>query len=160
MLVDRLHVDQSENQEQTDGDVCNFIQSLEDNHYDENGEINLSNLYFDKTKWANVHEYTKLVSPAQIFGIVASVSLCLGLLIYSCCLHNALSQAKKAEVDTKPKKHDFSNSLLYRNGPIPVQGKARLSRNPSGIMQHRSRGDSYDTWATGESRSFASNGKT
>ena len=133
----------SENQEQTEGSVCNFIQSLEENHYDEYGEINLANLYFDTSKWADYHQYTKFVSPTQIVCLVVSILLFLGLLIYSCCLHNALTQPARAR---KPRgQRDFTGSLLYHKQPPPVYRGDQISPVYSGITKHRSHGDSSES---------------
>lgn len=124
--------------------MCNFIQSLEENHYDEYGEINLANLYFDSSKWADYHQYTKFVSPAQIFGLVASIMLFLGLLIYSCCLHNALTQAGK--IRKPPRGHrDFKGSLLYHKQPPSMNRGDQISPVYSGITGHRSNGDSSES---------------
>jgi hypothetical protein len=113
---------QSENQDQ----VCGFIESLEDNNYDESGQINLSNLYFDKSKWANIHEYSKVMSPIEIFGLIFSISLFLVLMVYSCYLRSAL--LRKEPVD----------------GSIPTHPRQKfprfstISRINSGIMAARS----------------------
>ena len=77
--------------------MCGFIESLEDNNYDESGQINLANLYFDKSKWADIHEYSKVVSPIETFGLVFSIALFLVLLVYSCYLRSAL--LRKEPVD-------------------------------------------------------------
>jgi len=140
--------------------VCGFIQSLEENHYDEDGEINLSNLSFDTSKWSDYHQYTKFVSPVQIIGLVASISLFLGLLFYSCCLRNSLVRASKVSASDKKRKqkpHNFGGSLLYQKRD--TQRGHRLSRIHSGITRHRSRGESFDTWASDES-SLSPPGKT
>mmetsp|Transcript_19978 Transcript_19978/g.36268 ORF Transcript_19978/g.36268 Transcript_19978/m.36268 type:complete len:93 (+) Transcript_19978:270-548(+) len=64
------------------------------------------------------------------------------MLIYSCCLQNALSQKSRAK-----KARDFRNSLLYHN-------HAQISPSYSGITRHRSRdGESVSrTWVSNDSR--------
>jgi hypothetical protein len=119
---------QSANQEATEQEVCDFIESLVMNTYDEYGEINLQNMYFNMAKWKDFAEYTKVVSPAQIFGLVISILLFLGLLMYSFYLHHKLHKDMQGRQWYYSQRHDPKVNLA-----------GRVSRTHSGIMVNRSR---------------------
>jgi hypothetical protein len=135
---------QSENQKENQDQVCSFIESMTDNNYDEHGEINLGNLYFDKSKWANIHEYTKVMSPGQIFGLIFSISLLLVLLFYSCYLHSALlrKEPRDSSIPTLPRPK-FPRVSAKQTGLASQAGL--ISRINSGITSARSHfGSSWD----------------
>jgi hypothetical protein len=119
---------QSDNQEATETEVCGFIESLVMNTYDEYGDINLANMYFDMAKWTDYSEYTKVVSPAQIFGLLISILLFLGLSTYAGYLHHKL------------KKRPIWNSTWPRSQfeDTTAQEAGKISRVHSGIMVNRS----------------------
>jgi hypothetical protein len=125
---------------------------LEDNNYDELGEINLDNLYFDKSKWANMHEYSKFVSPGQIFGLIVSISLFLVLLVYSCYLYSALLRNERREgVPTLPRPK-FPRVSAKQAGLATQAGL--ISRISSGITSARSHFEA--SWDDNDSITMAS----
>jgi hypothetical protein len=97
--------------------------------YDEDGEINLAKMYFDPTNWKSITEYTKIVSPAQIFGLVVSILLMLGLAIYAVVLYSQLKKASQLNVYHTSPRHGDPNAHLA----------GKISRVHSGIMFSRSR---------------------
>lgn len=110
--------------------MCNFIESLVMKTYDEDGEINLAKMYFDPTNWKSITEYTKIVSPAQIVGLVVSILLMLGLAIYAVVLYAQLKRANQWNAyRTSPRHQSDPNAHLA----------GRISRVHSGIMFSRSR---------------------
>jgi hypothetical protein len=126
---------------------------LEDNNYDEHGEFNLGNLYFDKSKWANIQEYTKVVSPGQIFGLIFSISLFLVLLFYSCYLHSALlrKEPRDGSIPTLPR----PKFPRVSSKQIGLATKAGLiSRISSGITSARSHFEA--SWDDDDSLTMAS----
>lgn len=119
---------ESDNQEETEDAVCGFIESLVMNTYDENGEINLAKMYFDPSNWKDITEYTKIVAPGQIFGLVFSILLCIGLGIYAMFLYNKLRKAKQWNLYHTSPRNDPNANLA-----------GKISRVHSGIMWNRSR---------------------
>jgi hypothetical protein len=101
-------------------------------NFDANGEVNLANEYFDKSKWTNYHQYGKIMTPGQAIWLVLSISLFLGLLSYTMDLQRALS---RRQAWTKP--------ILDRISPAYIAG--RLSRINSEITGARSHGDDTST---------------
>lgn len=95
------------------------------NTYDEYGEINLANMYFDTAKWTDYNEYTKVVSPAQIFGLLISILLFLGLSLYAGYLHHKLK-----------KRATTWQHRYFEDHHAQIAG--RTSRVHSGIMVNRS----------------------
>jgi hypothetical protein len=95
------------------------------NTYDEYGEINLANTYFDMAKWTDYNEYKKVVTPAQIFGLLISILLFLGLSLYAGYLQRKL------------KKREMPWHHRYPEDPH-AQMAGRTSRVQSGIMVNRS----------------------
>ena len=105
--------------------VCSYIESLVEGNYDEDGEIMLSNMVFDKSKWMDPRQYTKVMSIGQIFGLIISISIFLSILSYSCYLHSKLTRRRPWR---KPK--------IDKKSPEYLAGK--LSKNNSGITSARS----------------------
>lgn len=116
---------QSENQAENEDTVCGLIGSLIVGNFKENGEVNLANKYFDKSKWRDHSQYGKIMTVGQAIGLVISVSLFLGLLWYVIKLQRALYHR---EAWRKP--------LLNKFSPAYLAGK--ISRNNSEIMGARS----------------------
>ena len=127
---------QSDNQEETEEEVCNFIESLVMNTYDENGEINLAKMYFDASNWKDVTEYTKILSPGQIFGLIFSILLMLGLAIYAIYLYHKIRNANRWNIYRTSPRSDPNANLA-----------GKISRVHSGIMWSRSRGSDVGAYA-------------
>jgi hypothetical protein len=101
-------------------------------NFNENGEVNLSNQYFDQSKWTDYHQYGKIMTVGQAIGLVISVSLFLGVLSYIIYLQRALVHRKPWK---KPALNKLSQAYLA----------GRLSRNNSEITGARSRPDDAST---------------
>lgn len=108
--------------------MCEFIESLIMHTYDEFGEINLAPMYFNLSNWYDVTEYTKVVSPAQIFGLIVSILLMVGLAIYAVVLYHKLRMTKQYTVYHTSPRGDANSHLA-----------GKISRVHSGIMTNRSR---------------------
>jgi hypothetical protein len=121
---------QSYQQEENEKKVCNFIDSLIENHYDEYGEIVLGANGFDASKWQDYHEYynvaARRVPPIQIFGLVISIVTMLFFTSYSWYL-----RSKIAKIADRNKWHPISK-------PKSAMDAGRISRIQSGITNGRS----------------------
>jgi hypothetical protein len=87
--------------------------------YDETGEIIIRSKSFSFSDWRNIPEAVNMVTPVQLFGLVASLSLMLGLLFYSIYLY------------TKVKRIHASRNLY------PTYMADEVVRNESGIRMTR-----------------------
>lgn len=106
--------------------MCDFIESLVLNTYDEYGEIYLSSEMFDFNNWKDIHEYEKVVPEVtSLQGLALAVLgfVVIFLMIYSCYLYSKLRQRAWNPRDS-----------AY--GPAAEAGK--MSRMNSGIMMGRS----------------------
>uniref|UniRef100_A0A7S1GIQ8 Uncharacterized protein n=1 Tax=Cyclophora tenuis TaxID=216820 RepID=A0A7S1GIQ8_CYCTE len=116
-------------QADNEGKVCDFIESLVENNYNQYGEIILEDT-FDFNNWKDYHEYEKLVPTEvtlwQTIGLISSITLMLFLMVYSCYLYSKLRNPRWDP-----------NSSKY--GTAAEAGK--ISRVNSGIMLGRSNSD-------------------
>ena len=126
-------VRQSYQQEENELKVCNFIDSLVENHYDEYGEIVLG-FQFNTSNWNDYREYYKVsrsVAPIQIFGLVASIFLVILLLLYSIYLHAKVMKLNQLQSAWYEEWHPARNSRTALDA-------GKISRIQSGIMAGRS----------------------
>lgn len=113
--------------------VCNFVESLMENNFDEYGEIYLSgaNDSFQFSNWNKLSEYQKVtrnVSGGQIFWLATSGGLVIGLFAYAAYLHSKVTRI------WRPKKQ-------YPKYPAEDY---TATRSASGITMLRSRSDLHD----------------
>jgi hypothetical protein len=86
---------QTHNQEETDKAVCSYIAGMLENNYNEYGEIVVGREELKLADLTNYRAYIEVVNktaPNQIVGLVLSVSLMLGLAVYSCMLHRKITK--------------------------------------------------------------------
>jgi len=96
MSYDENDIYLSEQQAENEGKVCNFVESLIENNYDEYGEImlgfgetfNIANWYL-RSEYQNV---TGKISSVQVIGLIFSVTLVFGLFIYAAYLHSKVTR--------------------------------------------------------------------
>ena len=60
--------------------------------YDETGEIILRSSSFSFSDWRSIPEAVNMVSPVQLFGLLASLALMLGLLFYAIYLYTKVKR--------------------------------------------------------------------
>jgi predicted ATP-binding protein involved in virulence len=123
---------QSENQEDTELKVCNFVESLMENNYDEYGEIKLTSYSFDLTNWNQASEYQKAVAQVsnwQIVGLFFSTTMMVSLFLYATFLY-----WKVQRIHTRKREQAYP---IYLSGSAPK----KVFRGPSGITMNRT--DTY-----------------
>ena len=121
---------QSEIQADDELNVCNFVDSLMENNYDETGEIWLKSASFDIANWQSLQEYQKEVSrmtPVQMFFLIASLFLMLGLFIYAVYLYSKI------------------RTYLGSKNRYPTYRSYTIDRDQSGITENRS--DNFGAYA-------------
>lgn len=95
------------------------------NNYDEYGEILLSSASFDVAKWNQLSEYKKAASKVtsfQVFGLIFSLLLMLGLFGYSVYLYSTVKRI-----------HSLKNHYpTYPSGSKVVRGQSGITMNRSG----------------------------
>lgn len=117
-------------QEQNENDVCNFIDNLITNSYDEYGQI-----YLKADGWQAYIPSVSEMTGFQKFALVASVLLVFSLLGYSMYLHRYLSKRRFSWAPRS--KRGYSSN--------PDVDTVRMGRMHSGIIQGRSRsGNEFD----------------
>lgn len=120
----------SEIQADDELNVCNFVDSLMENNYDETGEIWLKSASFDIANWQSLQEYQKEVSrmtPVQMFFLIASLFLMLGLFIYAVYLYSKI------------------RTYLGSKNRYPTYRSYTIDRDQSGITENRS--DNFGAYA-------------
>lgn len=115
---------QSATQEENEKTVCNFIDALMTNSYDEYGEIILEN---GLAKWMAYLPSVSAMTTFQKSAVSFSVLLVAFLMGYSCYLHRAINRHKLRWV---PRKNRLGGDY---EGGNPMQ------RMSSGILAGRSR---------------------
>lgn len=90
--AEEYYVEGEEDEKGNEEKVCNFVESIMENNYDEYGEIYLSggSSSFNFANWNKLSEYKKVttnVTGDQIFLLIASGALVIGLFVYSAYLH-------------------------------------------------------------------------
>jgi hypothetical protein len=133
---------QSSSQYADEDKVCEFIESLVENNYDEYGEIYISSTEFELRHWSHPSEYAKIVthaSPAQIFFLFVSICSFLSLSLYSCYLTKKLHY----RMPWRPPRSvlsPYASSASVAGGSLAaVSAVGRVSRVNSGIVAMRSR---------------------
>jgi hypothetical protein len=116
---------QSAAQEDTEDTVCNFIDALMTNSYDEYGEIVLQN---SLSKWLSYLPAVSAMTTFQKWALSSSVLLVTFLIGYSCYLHRAINRHKLRWV---PRKTRLGGDYEGNNNP--------MQRMSSGILAGRSR---------------------
>lgn len=122
--------------------MCNFIESLVEQNYDERGEVVLRSRYFNADNWQNPGEYVKVVraaTPFQRFALSISMVVFFALMSYAAYLTKKL-------VYRKPWRPPASVHSPYHGGrdvraAAAVSEAGRLSRGASGIVALRSLSD-------------------
>ena len=113
---------QSENQAQNENAVCTFMESLNSNTYNENGEINVSG-----ASWASWNKEFNAESKAMNAGMKAALVItalaAMAMAVTACVLHNVLA---RKNIPWKPRRS---------KGADPTD----LARQNSGITMGRSR---------------------
>ena len=82
-------------QEANEEDVCNFVASLVENNYDENGEAILESPEWELSKWKDINAYRQDVvsaSPLQVLGIIFSAGMVVILFFYIVYLRYKLTR--------------------------------------------------------------------
>jgi hypothetical protein len=104
-----------------------------ENNYDEKGEIYQYSV--NLAEWQNYQQYidmTRAVSPFQLFAILSSIGLCLGLFLYSWYLNHKLRVRAPWRPYTPGLAKPDDNHNNYVNA-------SNISRINSGILMMRSR---------------------
>mmetsp|Transcript_21922 Transcript_21922/g.36233 ORF Transcript_21922/g.36233 Transcript_21922/m.36233 type:complete len:492 (-) Transcript_21922:72-1547(-) len=117
----------SENQEDSELKVCNFVESLMDNNYDEYGEIVVVSESFDFANWYQVSEYKKATSKVTAFqtvGLVFSLGLMLGLFGYATYMYRKVKRVQSLK----------NYYPTYNSG----SRSQKIIRHQSGITMNRS----------------------
>lgn len=128
---------QSDNQEANEELVCNFIDNLQTQKYDEFGDIVLdqsqlsTNGYvidFAGTNWRDPDQVKAQaektgVTPGQAAGLAISLAACMVMAVWACCLHSTLA---RKNIPWRPKRGKLSD---------PTD----IDRQNSGIVMGRSR---------------------
>lgn len=122
--------------------MCEFIESLVEQNYDEKGEVVLRSMYFNPENWQNPGEYVKVVRQAsnfQRFALTVSMMVFFGLMSYAAYLTKKL-------VYRKPWRPPQRVTSPYHGGrdmraAAAVTEAGRLSRGASGIVALRSLSD-------------------
>ena len=122
-----FHV-QSSRQEDNEKKVCNFIDALMTNSYDEYGEVILDNSVFH---WKTYASTVRQMTGFQKFMMSISTMLVVFLSGYSCYLHRKLSR-RKFRWTPRSFGDAFGNTT-------PILASERMQ---SGIMAERSQSDS------------------
>lgn len=131
---------QSEQQADNEEAVCNMIESLVENNYDEFGEVIVQE-DFDYHNWAHGDEYVKLVRKASAFQIVVltgSILLCVGLFGYSCYLHKKLRYRRPWIPPKQVGGRQWGAGLMKFDNSDALSEAGRVSRLNSGIIALRS----------------------
>lgn len=106
--------------------VCNFIENLLTNSYDEYGEIYLRG----DSSWMSYVPDINRMPQWQKYTLSASVLLSVGLFAYACYLHRQLTQRKFIWYPRRRKGYSSRN---------PGEATTISGRMHSGIIQGRSR---------------------
>lgn len=127
---------QSSNQEENEEQVCNFIDNLQTQKYDEYGEIIMDgsqgskySIDFVHTNWRDPNQVKAQaektgVTAGQAVGLALTMAACLVMGIWACCLHSTLA---RKNIPWRPKRG--------KNLTEPTD----ISRQHSGIVMGRSR---------------------
>ena len=127
---------QSSNQESNEEQVCNFIDNLQTQKFDEYGDIvvdssQLKNGYvidFAGTNWRDPDQVKAQaqktgVSAGQAAGLAITIAACMVMAVWACCLHSTLA---RKNIPWRPKRSKLAE-------PTDIQ------RQSSGIVMGRSR---------------------
>lgn len=135
----------SKQQQQNEKKVCNFVESLIENNYDEYGEIIQQGDAWEIAKWKQVNAFkgdiVTRASKVQILGMVFSIGLCLSLFGYSFYL-----------------RHKLMHRRAWRHGMWTHQRAeeaGRVARASSGITMQRSLSANFTDPSFSQSGSFA-----
>jgi len=127
---------QSFNQEANEEQVCNFIDNLQTQKYDEYGDIvldasQLKNGYvidFTGTNWRDPDQVKAQaqktgVTAGQAVGLALTMAACMVMAVWACCLHSTLA---RKNIPWRPKRGKLTE---------PTD----ITRQNSGIVMGRSR---------------------
>ena len=126
---------QYSNQYSNEDQVCDYIESLVENNYDESGEIYMRNREFELSNWQDPHEYAKVVtgaSPFQILFLVVSIGIFLSLLVYSCYLSKKLRHRMPWRPPTSVISPYATSASVAGGSMAAVSEAGRVSRVNSG----------------------------
>lgn len=107
--------------------ACDFIDSVVMGNYNEMGLLNIDDYTAIESQSGWFSETRKGVTPIQIFGLVASLSACAVLAVWSMTLHQSLSKRGP----WRPRRTGASNAI------------ETLDRQNSGIVMGRSQSNAY-----------------
>lgn len=124
------------NQENNEDQVCNFIDNLQTQKYNEDGDVvtdgstgSKYSVDFASMDWTDPNQVKAQaqragVSPGQAVGLALTMAACLVMSVWACCLHSTLA---RKNIPWRPKRG--------KNLSEPTD----ISRQHSGIVMGRSR---------------------
>lgn len=114
---------QSLQQQRNEEAVCNFIESLSANTYNENGEVSVTEHAWASSTFGAGIAQTKAMSPGMLAGLVITAIAAASMAVAACVLHGSLA---RKNIPWKPRR---------KQGEDPTD----LARQNSGITMGRSR---------------------